>query len=249
MGGLNTQFPHPIVSMDTEFSGVIFKPTQDYNHQTQTPFQYYEVMRKNVNDLKLIQVGLTLADSQGNLPDFGNHRCIWQFNLSDFDVAKDSCAADSIQLLKKQGIDLKKTEERYGIVYNHATAIELFSQGFLYNYAANWITFYGGYDFAYLIKLLIYPNPLPTNLEDFTRLVNQFFGTKVYDIKHMMKSCEGLVGGLEKVGKLLGVKREVGNCHQAGSDSLLTMNIFVKMYAKYFRSLDIHRTYGGALMI
>ncbi|MCL7042749.1 hypothetical protein MKW94_022974 [Papaver nudicaule] len=243
-----------IVAMDTEFPGVIFKPA-DYKNQTQ--FQYYDVMRRNVDALKPIQVGLTLADSQGNLPDFGTHTCIWQFNLSDFDVAKDLYAADSIALLRKQGIDLEKNRRegidsrvfaalllQSGVVYNIDVAAQL---GFFYNYSVNWITFHGSYDFAYLVKLLIHPAPLPTRLEEFMGLVNHFFGTRVYDIKHMMKSCQGLFGGLERVSKALGVEREVGDCHQAGSDSLLTMKTFVRMYAERFRNQNIHGTYGGML--
>ncbi|MCL7033538.1 hypothetical protein MKW94_022267 [Papaver nudicaule] len=236
---------YPIVSMDTEFPGVIFKPTIDYHHQRQTPFEYYEVMKKNVDALKLIQVGLTLSDARGNLPDFGTHRCIWQFNFSDFDVSKDSYAADSIQLLKNQGIDFDRNRKE-GIDSKMFARLLLHTRIF-YNYSVNWISFHGGYDFAYLIKILIHPEPLPTRLEDFMRLVTRFFGTRVYDIKHMMKSCEGLFGGLEKVGKTLGVDREVGNCHQAGSDSLLTLRTFFKLYAKHFTNQDIHGAYGGRL--
>ncbi|MCL7034452.1 hypothetical protein MKW94_028049 [Papaver nudicaule] len=245
-----------VVAMDTEFPGVIFKAA-DYKNQTQS--EYYDVMRRNVDALKPIQVGLTLADSQGNLPDFGTHTCIWQFNLSDFDVAKDLYAADSIALLRKQGIDFEKNRRegvdsrvfaalllQSGVVQNIDVAAQL--GGFYnYNYSVNWITFHGSYDFAYLVKLLIYPAPLPASLEEFMQLVNHYFGTRVYDIKHMIKSCQGLFGGLERVSQALGVKREVGDCHQAGSDSLLTMNTFVRMYAEHFRNQNIHDTYGGVL--
>ncbi|KAI3996641.1 hypothetical protein MKX01_009473 [Papaver californicum] len=164
---------------------------------------------------------------EGNLLDFDTHTCIWQFNLSDFDVVKNLYAADSIELLKKQGINFEKNRRegidyrviarlllRYGIVYNRI----------IYGYPVNWITFHSDYDFGYLIKLLIYPNPLPTSLEDFCA-----FRFSDASIKHMMKFCKGLFGGLDKVGKVLGDEREVGTCHQARSDSLLTMNIFVKI--------------------
>ncbi|KAI3904698.1 hypothetical protein MKW98_014878 [Papaver atlanticum] len=247
---------YPIISMDTEFPGVIFKSNVQTLDKKQTPFEYYQIMKKNIDALKLIQVGLTLSDAQGNLPDFGTYTCIWQFNLSDFDVSKDLCAADSIELLKKQGINFEKNRRegidsrvfarmllQYGVVCNPVAA----AAHFFYKYSLNWITFHSGYDFGYLIKLLIYPDPLPTRLEDFMCLVKRFFGTRVYDIKHMMKFCQGLFGGLENVSKVLGAERKVGNCHQAGSDSLLTLKTFVKMYAKYFTNQDIHTTYGGAL--
>ncbi|KAG8501652.1 hypothetical protein CXB51_004765 [Gossypium anomalum] len=50
----------------------------------------------------------------------------------------------------------------------------------------------------------------------------------VYDIKHMMKFCNSLHGGLNKLVVLLEVER-VDVCHQAGSDSLLTLCTFRKL--------------------
>ena len=51
--------------------------------------------------LKLIQLGLTLTDKDGNLPMIGNHYCIWQFNFREFDLKEDMFAHDSIELLKQ----------------------------------------------------------------------------------------------------------------------------------------------------
>jgi CCR4-NOT transcription complex subunit 7/8 len=60
---------------DTEFPGVVarpigtFKTSSDYHYQT---------MRCNVDLLKIIQVGITLADEEGNFPE----ECsTWQFNF------------------------------------------------------------------------------------------------------------------------------------------------------------------------
>jgi CCR4-NOT transcription complex subunit 7/8 len=50
------------VSMDTEYPGTVYLPsevTSDYD---------YQIMRANVENLKLIQVGITLTDASGNLP-------------------------------------------------------------------------------------------------------------------------------------------------------------------------------------
>lgn len=62
--------------------------------------------------LKLIQLGLTFTDAEGNLPKIGNHYCLWQFNFREFNLKEDMYAQDSIELLKQSGIDFQAMEER-----------------------------------------------------------------------------------------------------------------------------------------
>lgn len=63
------------MKQDTEFPGVVarpigtFKTSSDYHYQT---------MRCNVDLLKLIQAGITLADEEGNFPQ---DVTTWQFNF------------------------------------------------------------------------------------------------------------------------------------------------------------------------
>ncbi|KAK9132540.1 hypothetical protein Scep_012068 [Stephania cephalantha] len=87
-----------------------------------------------------------------------------------------------------------------------------------------WVTVHGGYDLAYLLKLLLMNyanNKSPESLDNFYHLLRRFFG-RFYDVKPMTKFCDGLFRGLDKIAPTLQIKIVVGNCHYVGSDSLLT---------------------------
>ncbi|KAE9616769.1 hypothetical protein Lal_00034498 [Lupinus albus] len=226
---------YPFVSMDTEFPGVIFKQqilTKSYHHQNLHPLDEYNLLKANVDSLNLIQVGLTLSDVAGNLPHLGtNNSFIWQFNFRDFDVARDKHATDSIALLRKQGIDFERNVVD-GVDSVHFAAM-MFSSGLLYNKAVTWVTFHSAHDFGYMVKILTH-RTLPTRLDEFLWVVKRLFGNKVYDIKHMIRYCDSLYGGLDRVAQTLKVYRVVGKSHQAGSDSLLTCHVFQKIRDTYF---------------
>jgi len=228
----------PYVAMDTEFPGVVIRPVgafkniNEYNYQT---------LKENVDMLKLIQLGVTLSDGQGNLPTCGTDKyCIWQFNFREFNVSEDISAHDSIELLRQCGIDFQKNNEM-GIDVNRFGEL-LMSSGIVLNDDVHWVTFHSGYDFGYLLKLLTRRN-LPDTQEGFFDLINTYFPV-VYDVKHLMKFCNSLHGGLNKLAELLEVER-VGICHQAGSDSLLTSCAFKKLRDNFFNGST--EKYAGVL--
>ncbi|KAE8735653.1 putative CCR4-associated factor 1-like protein 6 [Hibiscus syriacus] len=138
-------------------------------------------------------------------------------------------ANDSIELLRQRGIDFKKNNEK-GIDAMRFVEL-LISSGIVLNDGVHWVTFHSGYDFGYLLKLLTCQN-LPDTQAGFFNLINIYFPT-LYDIKHLMKFCNSLHGGLSKLAELLEVER-VGICHQAGSDSLLTSCTFRKLNENFF---------------
>jgi len=63
------------VWQDTEFPGVVARPIGDFKSSTE---YQYQLLRCNVDLLKIIQVGLTFLDENGNLP---SPVATWQFNF------------------------------------------------------------------------------------------------------------------------------------------------------------------------
>ncbi|KAF9046760.1 ribonuclease H-like domain-containing protein [Panaeolus papilionaceus] len=226
---------YPYIAMDTEFPGVVarpigtFKTSSDYHYQT---------MRCNVDLLKLIQVGITLADEAGNCPPEG---LTWQFNFK-FSLSEDMFTPESVEQLQKAGIDFQKHEE-FGILPNDFAEL-MITSGLVLTRDTKWISFHSGYDFGYFVKLLT-AESLPTTEDAFFTLLKLWFPT-VYDIKYLMKASKSLKGGLQEVADDLGIPR-TGGSQQAGSDSLLTSMIFFKILKLYFDDHIDDAEYSGKL--
>ena len=87
-----------------------------------------------------------------------------------------------------------------------------------------WVSFNGLSDFANFIKLLI-GDLLPNNSNDFLDLMKIYF-PNAYDIKYLINENELYKGGLNKIANELNIERK-GEVHQAGSDSLITSQVFL----------------------
>ncbi|KAF6137891.1 hypothetical protein GIB67_014020 [Kingdonia uniflora] len=249
---------YSFASIDTEYPGIIHPII---NHYRDYPAQEnYQYLKKNVDSLKLIQLGLTLTVSNCNIESDIGKSLVWQFNFQ-FDLELDQHAPESIEFLKKQKIDFERLKVD-GI--NHAKFARFFllESGLFsgdYNHHnhsycprgsnVTWVTFHGAYDFGFLIKLLK-DKPLPDGpdqLKNFIKLIDSYFGKRLYDIKYIMPFHMKIYGGLERAGKVLGIFREVGDAHQAGSDSLLTWRAFLKLSEKFDGDIDDIELYSGVL--
>lgn len=209
---------YPYVAMDTEFPGVVAKPVG--NFKTTHEF-YYQTLRCNVNLLKIIQLGISLMNERGEVPD---KCCTWQFNFR-FSLSEDIYAQDSIDLLKNGGINFEYSKN-CGIDMQHFAEL-LITSGLVLCPDVHWLTFHSGYDFGYLLKIATCKD-LPEREDEFASTFHLWFPS-AYDIKYMLRHTDLSHSlGLDALADILGLRR-VGTAHQAGSDSLLTGHAFFKL--------------------
>ncbi len=210
------------IAMDTEFPGILYNYVIDQNSAEMG----YRILKMNVDELKLIQAGITLAKENGEKPKDVN---TWQFNIN-FDLKKEKHHPESIKLLKDAGIDFDRLE-RDGIDVMIFSDL-LMSSGLVINPNIYWITFHGTYDFSYLLKVLI-NDSLPATSKDFLSYLKHIF-PNIYDIKTMINEIDDLKNySLSKLGFELKIERK-GHQHQAGSDALLTLELFFEIVRNYF---------------
>ncbi|PHH50948.1 CCR4-NOT transcription complex subunit 7 [Ceratocystis fimbriata CBS 114723] len=188
---------YPYIAMDTEFPGVVSRPMGNFRGKSD---YHYQCLRTNVDMLKVIQIGITLFNEDGEtppprlspddldplvpikLPTTGACPYSWQFNFQ-FSLRNDMYNEKSIESLQTAGIDFNALE-RDGIDPQDFAAL-LIPSGLVCFNDVKWISFHGGYDFGYLTKLLIC-EALPNDEVDFDRLMKLYFPA-TYDVKHLMK--------------------------------------------------------------
>ncbi|ESN99660.1 hypothetical protein HELRODRAFT_113741 [Helobdella robusta] len=226
----------PYVALDTEFPGVVLPNAIDYWRPGY--FKFSEIV-ENVNVLNIIQLGLAFFDENGNS---SNPISAWQFNFQ-FDLSVNRFAENSIELLKKNGIQFErlKTEGIKGAEF----AELLMNSGVVLCDDVRWISFDSGYDFGYSLKLLTC-QPLPDSEDEFFETLKLYFPT-MYDIKFLLLSCPEVENtSLNSVACQLNLRR-TGPQHQAGSDSLLTGSVFFKLRELYFNDAIDDVIYSGHL--
>ena len=225
------------IGMDTEFPGTVF------SIKNMCDDFYYKSLKTNVDNLKLIQLGITLTNERGEYPkNYPYHT--WQFNLK-FDKNVDKYHPSSINLLKQSGIDFEKLKNR-GIDHNLFSQY-LMTSALVLNPEIKWISFQGSYDFGYLLKLLLGTELLPESEEVFVESLNLYF-VNFYDIRMLVKGYQNMQGGLNRLAEQLNVQR-LGMIHQAGSDSMITSDVFFKLiqggYINENKLKDLKNTLHG----
>ena len=83
---------------------------------------------------------------------------------------------------------------------------------------------------------LVLNEDLPNDELDFLQTLKIYF-PNLYDIKYLINDNDNFKGGLNKLAKELNVER-TGEMHQAGSDSIVTIDVFFKL----IKNNDINKT-------
>ncbi|KAB1216083.1 hypothetical protein CJ030_MR4G026983 [Morella rubra] len=95
---------YPLIAIDTEFPGTFYSqfPAFPGGHHSQfLPVGRCQIMKANVAATKIVQLGLSLCDAKGNLPNLGSGCCCFgEVNFRDFDVKRYLHNLDSIDLLE-----------------------------------------------------------------------------------------------------------------------------------------------------
>ena len=106
---------------------------------------------------------------------------------------------------------------------------ELMNSALVLNPKVKWISYHGSYDFAYILKFVMNnDDKLPETEKEFLDTL-KLFVPEYYDVKMLIKDIDIYFnGGLNRLIYNLDIERK-GINHQAGSDSIATIEAFHKL--------------------
>ncbi|SCU77486.1 LANO_0A00496g1_1 [Lachancea nothofagi CBS 11611] len=168
-----------VVSISTEFVGTIARPMGNFRSKND---YHYQTMRSNVDLLNPVQVGISISDARGNKPETGPST--WQFNFH-FDVTQEMVSAESLELLKKSGVNFERHQNLGVTAFEFA---QLVMDSGLVSDDVTWVSYHAAYDFGFLVNMLM-NNAMPNNKEDYVWWVHQFMPS-FYDLNLINKFAQ-----------------------------------------------------------
>ncbi|CAL9728545.1 poly(A) ribonuclease Pop2p [Monosporozyma unispora] len=169
------------VSISTEFVGTLARPIGNFRSRED---YHYQTMRANVDLLNPVQLGISLSDVYGNKPE--NEPSTWQFNL-EFDVNKEMISGESLELLRKSGINYEM-HKNIG-VSKFEFAQLMIDSGLLMDENITWITYHAAYDLGFLINILM-NDIMPNNRKDFEWWIHKYM-PNLFDLNLIYKVVRG----------------------------------------------------------
>jgi len=214
-----------VVGLDMEFPGFLQKEPR---WSARGP--RYQALRENVDRLWPIQMGIAVAGTDGRFCG------VWCFNLR-FDAEVDAHSEPSLDFLHTAGIDFPRHRSE-GIeaaaLGRRLACSRLFGRHWR---APWWLTFSGAYDLGYLLKLLTSGRPLPEEPSDFEKALKVFCPRR-HDLRQQLPQ-----GSLESLARQHGVRRH-GRAHNAGSDALLTLELYLHLARNGLEDAALAKAWG-----
>jgi len=215
-----------LTALDMEFPGFVREEPRACSKAVR-----YQVLRENVDKLWPVQVGIAVAGADRTLIG------VWSFNLR-FDAQNDASSAAGMVFLRRAGLDFRRHLSD-GIPANQFGARLADSPMFRsHRQAPWWLTFSGFYDLGYLLKLLSFGKPLPAEAAEFDEQLSSVCPWR-YELRDQLPR-----GSLEALAWSHGVPRR-GAAHTAGSDALLTLELFLLLGAAPWARLGLPDGYWG----
>ena len=101
-----------------------------------------------------------------------------------------------------------------------------FTKGLILESQYTWVCFHGFFDFGYIYKL-VSGEILPAEESLFLEMLFKYF-PQIYDVKYMAERLLGTTSSLSRYAEQYSIDR-IGTLHQAGSDSYVTSEVFMRM--------------------
>uniref|UniRef100_A0A0E0QZ96 Uncharacterized protein n=1 Tax=Oryza rufipogon TaxID=4529 RepID=A0A0E0QZ96_ORYRU len=226
---LNQPRRHLYIAVDMEFAA---DATTNIRRRPVTSTGCYHHLREFVNRGDIVQMGLTfvfVGDGEQSSSSSSPPPITLEINFK-INIKARKYNKKSIAFLSRQGHDLREHRRR-GVsprrVYDGRSV--------------TWLAYHGDYDLSFLLHLLQRGGrrrgggDLPRQLATFLRRLRENFPA-FYDVRVIRQMLEdhGFSGKLTGLAEHLGIRRTGGAAHHAGSDALLTLSCFFKI----FRSLS-----------
>ncbi|XP_020153558.2 uncharacterized protein [Aegilops tauschii subsp. strangulata] len=209
---------HLYIGLDLEYCA---SSATDLDHRPFCPNDWYEYLKKYVNEGALVQIGPALA-FEGPVPSPVE---AYQVNVH-IDVQSGGYHPSAVDFLESQGHKLAEYRDR-GVMPEWLFA-DVLSHLPFGDDSVTWITFHGDRDVGFLLRLLIAGGRGTLPSDKFLHVFRDKFPL-FYDVKVLAQLVQPrFAGKLTKLTKLLGVQRQ-GEEHFAGSDALLTLGYFNKI--------------------
>jgi len=221
--------PDAILALDMEFPGFPLADPQFSAHAA-----HHQALCHNVDQLWPIQLGVAVIGGSD-----GVHRGVWTFNLR-FDAGVDGHTQEALDFLERAGLDFPRHRKEGINALELGQRLKNSNLVGAHGRAPCWLTFSGSYDWGYLLKLLTSGRPLPGLASTFDKVLSVYCPRR-RELRDLLPN-----GSLEALGRRHGVKRW-GAAHTAGSDALLTLELFMLLGGAKRTSVASAKSDGPAL--